>query len=523
MMRKIYVSILTLMSLSAVCRGESFEEVRALALGNETVLDAGVSVCGTVVSDYRSYNAENAPNTAWNKVDLSVPLSTVYIQSEDGRYGFRVVLDDLYSNKYERGTEVRLDLSGAVLERSEEPQAYTIRHPRSVEVLSRGKGIPAKTVRLEDLKDEDIYTLVTIPELEYLNKQGSFLNIYELCAQQNQINRLDAPFHSCDAWASMLMDGNGNHIYMQLNSKVDWRRNTLDFPQGRGSVTGVLVCSGNRRYGISFGRYSIRPVFREDIAISADPGTAYETVASWRWDRNYHHEINFVENGPCRWLDRKSVRNDAVRAESGEGRLYSTCGAYISLDVEYDSRHATDAGGMAGRAAGALRMDGNTAGWYNFENGELVSTNAIIVETSTSGVSGSGLVFNFSMLAGNHSARLSYGFPAFWTLKYSTDGTSWIPAGFDFELRPVAFRRCLYEKVFYPTPYDAAAGFPEFSVRLPSDLLGKEKLYLSLSPANDILTGIHEDPSHPVASERMVNGYDHPFCIRIGMVELKAY
>lgn len=520
---RILAAISALFLSGSFAYSHSFEQVRAMAAKAETTLAPGVTINGIIVSDYRSYNSENTPNTAWNKVDVSVAISTVYLQSEDGRLGFKLVLDNIYLNRFERGTMVEVDLGGATLVRSDEPQAYTILHPKAVRVLSTGNSPAVKTRKITDISDDDIYTLVTIEGVEYLNKQGSFLNVYELCTQKNHINRADATFRAADSWASMLLDGEGNHIYLQLNSKEPWRRNVLDFPKGTGSVTGIIVCSQNRRYGADFGRYSIRPIFRNDIAIAMEEASAYTPIASWRWDRNYHEELNFVQNGKRRWLNRRTVQNDAVKAETGNGILYTTTPAFYSLDTEYDARHATDGNGMGARAAGALRLDCNTSDWYIYNGGKMAGTNSIIVETSTAGVTGNGLTFNFSMLAGNHSVKYSYGFPAYWTVTYSIDGRKWYPTGFNFALKPIAYKRALYEKAFYPTSYDAAMGFPEFSIKLPAALLGKEKIYIRISPANDILTGIYTDPAKSIASEKMAPGYEHPCCIRIGMVELKTF
>lgn len=502
---------------------ESMTQIKSMASTQEAKLKAGTTVEGIVISDFRSPNSETNPNIEWNKVDIALSLRTIYIQDAEGVNGLRVVLGSMYDNKFERGTLVRMNLDGARIVKDEETGAVTIYEPKSVESVAENVPIPLKERTISQLCDEDIYTLVSVTDLEYLNKQGSFLNIYEMCAQHTRVNELNPPTRACDSWASLMLDSEGNHIYLQLNSRLTWRRNTLDFPKGRGSVTGVVVSSSNRRYGADFGRYSLRPIFRSDIGLAQEEESAYHTVASFRWDRNYHHELNFVENGPKRWLGRKDIKNDAVRAETGDAILYNTCGACYSLDTEYDARHAMDGTGMGSRAAGALRMDGDCSDWYTFRNGRIAGVGAIIIEASTKGIHGNGLIFNFSMLAGNHSIKLSHGFPAIWTVTWSTDGTTFRPTGMSFMLKPIAYNRGMYEKTFYSTSYDAAMGFPEFSIKLPPALLGQEKVYIRISPMGDSITELHQDPSEPIASGRMSQDYKHPYCIRIGMAELKTY
>ena len=212
-----------------------------------------------------------------------------------------------------------------------------------------------------------------------------------------------------------------------------------------------------------------------------------------------------------------------MQADVGYGLLYTDSGAYLSLDTEYDARHASDGSGMGARAAAALRLDGECTDWYVFRDGKPAGARSIILETSTVGAQGRGLVFNFSMLAGNHSVQYSYGFPSLWTVTYSTDGCKFLPTGFSFMLKPIAWNRSLYMKKFYPTSYDAAMGFPEFSIKLPEGLLGQEKLFIRISPVGDIITELHADPDAPIASGRISPGFDHPYCIRIGMAELKVF
>ena len=69
-------------------------------------LAPGTQLEALVVSDYRSQNMELNPNVSWDKVDLGENLRTAYVESPDGRYGFRLRFAGIYENRLERGDRV---------------------------------------------------------------------------------------------------------------------------------------------------------------------------------------------------------------------------------------------------------------------------------------------------------------------------------------------------------------------------------------------------------------------------------
>ena len=502
-------------------RAETFEQVRALCVKNQVVIPAGVTIRALVASDYRSYNTELNPNISFNKVDISLCHRTAYIESSDGSLGFRILFDSMYDNRLERGMDISLDLSACTITKDHDTKSYTIEGITAAKVSlnSTGVALPSKKKHISQLCSEDIYTYVTLEDVEFLTKQGAFSNIYEMCAQASSLNVCNPPFRAADGWASLLEDGAGHHIYMQLNSKCEWRRNDYHFPKGIGELSGVLVCNNNRRYGCDFGPYSIRPIFREDIQIGEAPATHFHTVAEWNWNYNTHQALKCKKAGEIRWVKRSGVTNDSILADIGEGELWTDSGCAMSLDGEYDSRFCAVANGAARTTASALRIDGKTEKWYP-SGGPA----GVYIRTSLSNVKGQGVLFNFSFVAGNESYYKSWGCPAFWTVEYSTDGKIYKSTGFEARLRPVAFYQSMIAKKGYMgAPYDAAMGFSEYSVALPSQLLGEDNLYIRIVPKNTWVVVLQQDWTKPIDNVGRASQYNNDFCVRFGMLGIKVY
>ena len=199
-----------LLCLAAVAgvRADDFAALRAEAAGRTVRLAPGTQLEALVVSDYRSQNMELNPNVSWDKVDLGENLRTAYVESPDGRYGFRLRFAGIYENRLERGDRVRLDLGGCSLTGETDPERYTVDGlcTANVEVLERGVALPAKERRIADLKDEDLYTYVTLAGTEFLSKQGCYANVFESCVQRSRLNAFDQPSRRTDGWASLLKD-----------------------------------------------------------------------------------------------------------------------------------------------------------------------------------------------------------------------------------------------------------------------------------------------------------------------------
>ena len=266
-----------LLCLAAVAgvRADDFAALRAEAAGRTVRLAPGTQLEALVVSDYRSQNMELNPNVSWDKVDLGENLRTAYVESPDGRYGFRLRFAGIYENRLERGDRVRFDLGGCSLTGETDPERYTVDGlcAANVEVLERSVALPAKERRIADLKDEDLYTYVTLAGTEFLSKQGCYANVFESCVQRSRLNAFDQPSRRTDGWASLLKDADNGSIYMLVNTKCAWRRDGRGVPHGVGAVS-RLGPYPMRRYEGDMGRYAIRLPDERDIAIPRDTASS---------------------------------------------------------------------------------------------------------------------------------------------------------------------------------------------------------------------------------------------------------
>lgn len=154
-------------------------------------------------------------------------------------------------------------------------------------------------------------------------------------------------------------------------------------------------------------------------------------------------------------------------------------------------------------------LDSDTRDWFRFDNrGRMSGAEAIVVETSTEGVEGRGLSFDFSFLAGNHDINRSWGYPVEWKVEYSADGLPFIDAGRIFVLRPVVYNDAVIKDLgLRRLSYDAALGFTEYSVPLPFLLLGHKRLTVRLTPASAVMATIPENrpTTRPAGSSRPIS------------------
>lgn len=516
-MKRFVLLIVFLLIGRMAAKPANFEDLRLQAKGRSISLSSDNSFEAVVVSDYRSPNMELNPNISQSQVDLGENLRTAYVQSLDGRYGFRLRFSGIYENRLSKNSHVRINPEGCLLTGQLEPECYTIEGIRmsNIEILDGDVNVTPKRKRIGELTDDDLYTLVTLEQVEFSQKQGSYANVYEGVVQSSWVNAFSRPLRFVDGWASLLKDSENRDIYMLVNTKCTWRRGTR-VPGGSGSITGIVVHTPMRRYGGNMGRYSIRPRDEEDIVVSDDSSTSYyQTIVEWNWNDN--------KAGIMRLEDPDSAGSitNRILADVGTGFLSTDSGAKLRFDTEYDVSGIQDGGGM--RKNGALRLDSETRKWFELDKkGHLVNVRSILIECATEGLSGRGICFDFSFVAGNHDINRSWGFPVDWKIEYSIDGNSFMEVDRRFILRPVVYTNRSMSNVGHrQLSYDAALGFTEYSVPLPISLLGQKRVVIKLSPASLRLAAIPDNPSEDSATGEMTEKFNHPFVLRLGSAALK--
>ena len=440
----------------------TFEEVRAMAPG---VISADKYIEGFIVSDPSSANVCQSPQTAQFKFDFEENYKTAYFESTDGRYGFALKFATVEDNVTVRWSKVRIGISGLTLVRQDDPLCYTLTGLTAASIIETVAApdeflVPAKKRAVSELTDSDIFTLVSLQNMEIMCKDGSYTNCSDgYSIKDPEVNPLSgATSPRWDVAPLLMSDTSGNVIYMLTNARVPWRRNgtfygngTEVVAQGSGTYRGIVTTEELVRYG-ELGRYKIRPVEKADIQLE-NPAFS-KTIVEWNWNDKLAD----------------------VKPEIGEGTL-NLYDATIAANSDFNSMmsHEYTAKGQAGLIpSGALIA---TRKWWDFAADE---GRYFDVSFSTSGISGTNLVFG---IVWNHGQmnNTTLDSPAHWNLLYSVDG------GTTFKPVPGAEMIKNRSVVWWSgTGQDACPGFKDHLRKLPQECFGKELVILRMQVADKV-------------------------------------
>lgn len=470
---------------SAAQRTVSFAELREMIDGGLKRVGEDMFIEGVVISDAGNPNLDHNSPRYYSAVNTANNDRRAYIESPDGRYGFRLGFDKTKSAAMlPRYATVRLNLKGTVLERLG-PKRYSIYSLTAAGIVDVRKGtasdLPVKMRAISELTDDDVYTFVTLKDCEFVFKDGSYCNIYETYALSTELNKGTGANNAMDGWATLLCDSHASTVYMLVNSRCQWRRNGNGVPKGAGTIGGIIVYTHMPRYGGNvLGRYEIRPLDQYDIRMEWDEGGSnYRTVAEWNW--NDGRAEFATDKGNL-----KTVRTERIKADVGTGMLSSKAGgtAVRSRDMNNPAVETSASGrGIKGCLNyGAMGIRTEAFNWWNWEEDR---GNGIEVEFSTEGISGENLIFAFTFSAGDIVADTSYDYPVYWRVDWSVDGKTFNRVGSqDIVLRslPWWWRNNVAGKN-YETSFEAGFGFTEHMVSLPRELFGRKQVIVRISPA----------------------------------------
>ena len=445
-----------------------FAAVRALTPGEITLQQY---IEGFIVSDKGSLNVCSSPQTAQFKFDRTENNKTVYIESTDARYGFClkfVSADD--AKLLERYSKAKISINGLTLEKHSDPEYYTIKGLTAANILETATAdefkVPVKTKAIAELTDDDIFTLVSVTNLEIMQKDGCFTNASEGYLLKDDYAPSGGSAPRYDVCPLLCYDTDGNTINMLTNCAVSWRRDGKDLafntvvPQGAGTFKGILVSDDivTVRYG-DCGRYQLRAMIKEDIALNDTPFS--KTIVEWNWD------------------DRKVDLIPEIGA--GEINKYgATSAAAADFNNTYHCNGNTSEANGGGTNQKGLVVNGGimfTQQWWDFTNnvGKYFD-----ISFSTSGLSGSSMVFGITWGHGSMTNTTLSG-PSHWKLLYSTDGGSTFA---DVPDCPIIKKRSIVW--WTTTSQDSTPGFTEHMRKLPADCFGKDKVVLRLQVADTV-------------------------------------
>ena len=233
---------------------------------------------GIVVSNPESGNSGENEQITTSSIDYTGSERTVYIEAPDGSRGVMVLLSDSSDNIFKQFDRVQILLHGAVATLSDEPERVTIKNVTKNMVVSQVAGtkasVPVKEKRIGELTDNDLYTYVTLKDVEFPIRKGSITPVNEGYA-------IGTGAHRISKFPLLVRDIDANHIYMYTNTVCVYRNDGTRLPYGSGKLSGVLVHERFPRFDWregadpaemeddvtlgNIGRYQIRHQCKEDI------------------------------------------------------------------------------------------------------------------------------------------------------------------------------------------------------------------------------------------------------------------
>lgn len=435
------------------------------ATGELQLTDAIAGLEGIVISDKGNPNMETNPNRTFNTIDFSENLKTAYIQKSDGSRGIRIKTVSDADNLFTYSNKVTLSLNGLTLVKEANPERYTLKDVTAAHIKEDVAGVPSNIVAKEkyisDLTDADIYTSVTLKDVEFAVPYGTYVNLntgYVLKTDWNTGGITNGGY--LDAVPSPVRDKNGDNINLLINASVSWYKNLL--PKGSGTLTGIIVHDKLKRFGKGegdIGRYSIRVLEENDIKMTEQSNST--TLVEWNWIKN---GTDISGAG--------TVNKDAsgnVLPAIGTGKLFCTGSTTTGLGNQ--NIYFPDAASK-GAVSSAMHY---TASWWNNTANE---GEAFVFNFSTVGVNANNLTINFSQGGGSGSEATLH-VPANWQIEYSTDGTNYtVLPNSTYTVRPL---------VVWGKNYDfLAPGLNTYSFKLPTSLLNQSNVFVKLKVQNKI-------------------------------------
>lgn len=480
---------------TAETREMTFEELRGLIAEaeGEITLDQDIAVSGTVISDWASPNMAGSPMPkAAEKPDLGINDCTAYMQNADASLGLALVTTDAQQNNLQRYDKLKLWCKGLTLTKRSNPERYTLSGVTQDHIVTKEAGtaeeLPAKRRFIDQLTDADIYTQVTLKRCQMAVRTGRFIPVH--INYTNSFNNY---------YPAAVLDRHGDMIYLMTNHGCDWR--FKEMPDGEGTITGIIVHEPYTFFerGGDIGRYQIRNVTREDIALDESADNVFSAVAvEWSPDGSKDPRAYAFPQYPHPATD--SGQAHCVAATTGSGLSFMSTYAWLAVGSAYRA------------AENGLTI--NNASWGHKQLWDTAKNtgNSLIFEFSTQGVSSTQCSFVFTCRY--HSAQ---GGLRYWTAEYSLDGDNWKKLT-DFTVPD--------NGNWGNMQLEQLSGDKNVWMQVPTEILGQSVAWIRLRPVqNKIGTATTYDTATIASNGQVANAfteesltalagrYGHPYAI----------
>ena len=242
------------------------------------------------------------------------------MQSLDGKYGFSLLTETEEDNIFKQFNKVQVLLKGTEIYLFDNPaKYYQIKGVKKSMVASNVKAaeseIVVKQKHFNELTDDDIFTYVTLKDVEFPVRKGSICPInegYSIAGKSDRIAKFPL----------LVRDINGDSFYMYTNTVCTYRNDGTRVPQGSGNISGVIVHERFSRFewknGMdlldmetdpelgNIGRYQIRHQTKGDIydQMQMDFKDSFsELLVEYRyWNPDIEHGVQRPTYGDNGWF-----------------------------------------------------------------------------------------------------------------------------------------------------------------------------------------------------------------------------
>lgn len=297
----------------------SFNEFKDNYLTGRPIEDY-VILEGIVVSDRNSGNAGENEQSTTSSIDYSGSKRTIYLESLDGSAGIAIQTKTEDDNSVNRFDKVQILLHGTTAVLKNDPDRITLSDVTKAMFVSQIAGsksdVPVKRKHINELTDSDIYTYVTLLDVEFPIRKAALVPCNEGYSIGTGASRISK-------YPLLTRDINGDVTYLMTNTVCIYRNDGTRLPYGSGNISGVIVHERFPRFEWRNGadpldmeddptlafisRYQIRHQSKDDIwgemkdSVEDSFSALLTEYRYWNPDMDMHRQRpSYGENG---WLD----------------------------------------------------------------------------------------------------------------------------------------------------------------------------------------------------------------------------